>query len=836
MIKFGKYKGEKTLSQVVKEHPDYVRWVMSRLPDQAYAQPLIKYAQMQQKAAQSVRSAQSTKPTKRPIAKAAQVPSRPTPETLPEGPNGDFYQLPKTLLKDFRVWACAGKTADPGKPFVYDMKGDWRFVGNVIARKTLAVNLKNPALTPDEYLKCEEFDASKLTDLQYARYVAALLEEEGRSDPGESRDVFYKGGRVQVTAKIRFRGVVLENGPYVAPSLDQKIYAPEEWNLGKQQKTAMASLVGLKVQPLGPSKRWFEGLIVCNESMKEETLTAPTKSSLVSMIKTPEVKSATEKAPLGELVLIVSRNCTSEDSLKMSFVSSALRPCLAGQEERLRKVQGFEDWRNIPPAKLTLRPSERQRIIQAQLTRLSQNLFGIQSVPKRMTEAKFFRKLKEPTLIYGSGSSMSGSEKPSRMLFDLKRRGAFEVMKGFPAGGIRLNGVIFGRASQDEVETAKEALRSMRRMLQSFGIPVAAEQVNLFFKPGSHPQEVREVMEDSDLTSQDALLVFQSSSMKPWDVTKFYERVKYECLRSSGLNGQHIASQWFDFKKENVWHPSSRSFGFALDVLAIGLLAKLGHAPWAVSAENWFTHSGADKPSVAVVGYDVCHLQDRKNSYKRHHVAAGIRVESNGEADPWTLSRVSFQTERIQSETVPPAGLRRLIPADFARGKLVIVHRDGEFPLQEIESLESYHAELQAEDEKTAFVLVECVKWAGGSPRLYDGRYSARAGTMFTFHDEEVLLASSKDIAQGTANPINIRLARVLGTLPESFALDDFAWAQSVYDLSFLHHGSVIRRPRLPITTHFADRLAYMLASVGDDGADWDRELEDVSGNQQFWL
>lgn len=35
-----------------------------------------------------------------------------------------------------------------------------------------------------------------------------------------------------------------------------------------------------------------------------------------------------------------------------------------------------------------------------------------------------------------------------------------EVMKGFPAGGIRLNGVIFGRASQDEVETAKEALRS----------------------------------------------------------------------------------------------------------------------------------------------------------------------------------------------------------------------------------------------------------------------------------------------------------------------------------------------------------------------------------------
>lgn len=32
---------------------------------------------------------------------------------------------------------------------------------------------------------------------------------------------------------------------------------------------------------------------------------------------------------------------------------------------------------------------------------------------------------------------------------------------------------------------------------------------------------------------------------------------------------------------------------------------------------------------------------------------------------------------QLQTE-VPPAGLRRLIPADFARGKLVIVHRDGE--------------------------------------------------------------------------------------------------------------------------------------------------------------
>ena len=33
----------------------------------------------------------------------------------------------------------------------------------------------------------------------------------------------------------------------------------------------------------------------------------------------------------------------------------------------------------------------------------------------------------EPTLIYGGGASTSGSEKPTRLLAELKRKGAFEA-------------------------------------------------------------------------------------------------------------------------------------------------------------------------------------------------------------------------------------------------------------------------------------------------------------------------------------------------------------------------------------------------------------------------
>ena len=82
-------------------------------------------------------------------------------------------------------------------------KRGWRFVGNVIKRKRLAVNLRDGSLLPDPALNCEagligihqvasevvsypiacqELDESDLNELEYARYISALLEEEGVFD------------------------------------------------------------------------------------------------------------------------------------------------------------------------------------------------------------------------------------------------------------------------------------------------------------------------------------------------------------------------------------------------------------------------------------------------------------------------------------------------------------------------------------------------------------------------------------------------------------------------------------------------------------------------------
>lgn len=49
-----------------------------------------------------------------------------------------------------------------------------------------------------------------------------------------------------------------------------------------------------------------------------------------------------------------------------------------------------------------------------------------------------------------------------------------------------------------------------------------------------------------------------------WAMSKHEQTLaylRYECLRSSGAQGQHIANQWFDLSKSNVWRVKQRSFG-----------------------------------------------------------------------------------------------------------------------------------------------------------------------------------------------------------------------------------------------------------------------------------
>eukprot|EP00930_Biecheleria_cincta_P014021 TRINITY_DN1222_c0_g2_i1.p1 TRINITY_DN1222_c0_g2~~TRINITY_DN1222_c0_g2_i1.p1 ORF type:complete len:986 (+),score=173.05 TRINITY_DN1222_c0_g2_i1:54-3011(+) len=787
-------------------------------------------------AAQEARtsSAQSSaSPTARQARKSVQQRQEPKAGLL----NADIYELPSGLLDERVVWSCPGNewNRDDGIPGVWNMRGGWRFVSKVVLGKKLAINLEDSTLKPKDYKLCERLDGSqvseKLSKEQYARFVGAIMEEESRVDMCKPRLIRHGSMKLEALPKFRIRGIVTDDKPHLAIVMEQEVYAGPEKHLGGQRasnKMAAASMVGLKVRPLGPAQPWFQGLVICDPKDDEPlTLTEGERKRLLSITKTAEVRKATAQAAVDELLLHVSKNCTNVKDLRMTFPANALRPSLTGaaQEEKLRKVKGWETWTSIPPARLIMSSSERQGLIDDEISRLSKKLQFSQL--SRMSVVHNFHQLQAPKLVTGQGS-VAGAAKPFVLMSQLKGKPAYHIEENAP-GPVRLHYVVLGNASDKEKDVARCARDDVLLNLKRLGVNMADDKPEAKFLPGVTRKEVSAFFKSPEIQSSDAVLIFAASKLR--DSDNFYDRAKWECLIKGRGNAHHTASQVFDLSKDAVWAIDARGYPAAVQIASVGLLAKLGHVPWALDISGWFQQGSvpAQIATPAVIGYDVCHLTGPGGD--RVHVAAGIQVHSQDASSH--LSKIGYRIERVPSETVPAEGIRRIVPPELARGRLVILHRDGEYPHAELKSLRDYHRELSSgKDDGTCFVLVECVKWAGKAPRIYLGSKSADAGTMIALSANDTLLASSKDLFQGTANPINARLAGILGQLPPG--LNDFFWTQSVFDLSYLHHGSVFKRPRLPVTTHFADRLAYVLANAGKE---WDRELETSKGGyQQFWL
>jgi len=413
---------------------------------------------------------------------------------------------------------------------------------------------------------------------------------------------------------------------------------------------------------------------------------------------------------------------------------------------------------------------------------------------------------------------MNAGEKASAVGQKLKKSGPFKIKKSDP---VRLSALILGKATEAEQKMAEQVLKAMQSWLKRQKVPLAAGGLDII-PAGSSPEELSTIMRKQKFGSEDAVLIFGTKTVQRMS-SELYDLAKFNCLMTgaSSQAPRHTASQWFDLTKADLWNEASGSFRFAIDVCGAGMLAKLGHVPWALDPSPWMSAGTARQ--VAVVGYDVCHMQ-RKGIY--NHIAAGLRVSS--EDDSSAMSHVSFTMQRVQAETVQEVALKNMIPEHFARGKVVVIHRDGRFTRDEVSTLKKYQESL----ENTGFVLLEVVKHADGTPRIYNGDKSPAEGTMMILSESEVILASSKQLWQGTANPLNVRVKETFGDI-SGFDMENFAWAKTVFDLSYLHHGSLAKRPRLPVTTHFADRLAGIYANAGREH---EIQMELTDGSQQFWL
>lgn len=552
---------------------------------------------------------------------------------------------------------------------------------------------------------------------------------------------------------------------------------------------------------------------------------------------TQKSRASWEGAALGSLVLEISRNCRRDDEFRLTYLASDLRPTLSdSNQERLRRLRlaGWGDWEPFSTASPEVRsvstpPMRRQRIV-GELGRLSEK-FGWLKPLEQVSEASpghmRFGALSPPRGVLGGGAT---STPGTRAFSVLTRSGPFSLGGG--GRQPRLRGILLGRPTGQELRRAGELLGQVRRELSQMGVRWAPgpgdEQVVQWNDLGS-PESLSGALDAAGLEQHDAVVLFGAKSLGQAE-TAVYERMKLACLlRGPADSTRHLASQWIQNPASGTWGTDSRTQWSLMNV-NLGMLAKLGAVPFGIDISGWRTaQSPPAGRDIMVAGYDVCHMAS-----KTVHVAVGTRVAAEVGSGS-VMSRIETHVQKIEGETVPAETLRRIVPLEDARGKVVIIHRDGRLPNDELASWQAYYDE-ELKATGVSLLLLEVVKLVGGTPRMYDalpggGLQNVEEGRYVQWSPRDVYLVSSKVRAEGTASPLQLRLRETLGRAPE---LSTLAWVRSIFDLSFMHHGSVFSAPKLPVTTYFSDRLAYMVAK-GD--IDWDAEIEQrMASLQQPWL
>jgi hypothetical protein len=242
---------------------------------------------------------------------------------------------------------------------------------------------------------------------------------------------------------------------------------------------------------------------------------------------------------------------------------------------------------------------------------------------------------------------------------------------------------------------------------------------------------------------------------------------------------------------------------FAVGNVVLGLLGKTGNIPFALASRL----SDVD----LVVGLDIARERKTHLTGSMNATAIARIYLSDGE-----FLRYVIHDAPLEGETIPSGVLQTLFPMRDFENKRIIVHRDGYFRGDEREALYRWGQSIGA-----TFHLIEVIK--SGSPRIYGmnggGAMMPEKGMYMRINDREALLVSTPPPSkEATPRPLHIRT-------DGSLSLE--AGIASVLDLTLLHYGS-LRPPKLPVTIHYSDRIAY-LALRGI-------KPKDLEGNTPFWL
>jgi hypothetical protein len=498
------------------------------------------------------------------------------------------------------------------------------------------------------------------------------------------------------------------------------------------------------------------------------------RNELVNKTTIPRRKKRYERIPDDEEVVVVETENENQydypiSELLISINSGNIKYFV--DEETKKNV--FND--------LKIKPNERMKMVDAVVQPLKDRgwiegeRISDKEYPHIFVKPEPKKRYFPPVLI-GGGKIV---DREKEIYDQLRINGIYEMVNK----DLKIAFSVFGETK--DYDDLNKFIETLEEEIEYLGFNLDRVYVNF-----QKPEDIKEEIEKIKETGADILMAFIEDDNSE---SSIYNEIKRYSLQNKILQTQVITFKTL----RKILKEEEKYTEYILGNIVLGILAKGGNKPF-IFAEHI---PGID----AIVGLDVARRKKIKGQGTINY-AAGVRIyQSNGEFLKYKLT--NFQPE---GETITKEILEYLLGENIKDKKVkkLVIHRDGRFPQDEIKVLKELEENLGIK-----LYLVEVRK--SGAPRIY----SEKKGTWVKINENEAYLLTTSR-TQGTPVPIVVRLPEIY----EDFSIEDAVI--SITSMTLLHWGS-IKPPRLPVTTHYADKIGqFLLEGI----------ISDLEGYIPFWL
>jgi hypothetical protein len=607
------------------------------------------------------------------------------------------------------------------------------------------------------------------TPLAEAKFVAnglaADLESVIRSFLNTKREDL---GNAGIERTYELRGWVVQGQPALSLSISSTLFHKQSLKgYVAANGTSADDIIGLMVgDRTGTLKGEINDVVGTVREHRER---------LLALTKRKEMQELIQKAPDDEWVVEVS---TGRELY--TYVLSALRIIV-----RMQDFQRFHVDAKRATGALRLAPARRAELVRETSAFLKdrgliQRAYSSQSTPAAFlnVEGLAFH----PALRFG-GNQVHPYDQGS-LLQHLRAHGVYKQAAAFADGAPIRIGLINTLGNTVTLNAFRTLLEGELKTLK-FTV--------LFLPEVQTPGRSRAVLEEAIDQMQEAAHILVA--FLPDEEDEGEDEGSYNDFKSLTV-GRGIPSQV-------VNRSTLGDLKYVMGNTALGIIGKTGNVPFILDQGL----EGVD----LIVGIDIARQKKARLAGSINATAIARIYFSSGE-----FVRYVIHDAPLEGETIPANVLQGLFPRKEFAGKRVVIHRDGPFRGTEKQILKAWAEQIGA-----TFYFVEILK--SGAPRLYgtQNHQTQRPpkGTVFQVSDTQALLVSSlPPFPNATPQPLQIQTEAPF-TIEQAI--------RSVLSLTLLHYGS-LQPPRLPVTIHYSDKIAYMaLRGI---------KPKDLEGATPFWL